>query len=177
MKRFRVCSLGFLTMAFLLILSCACIPGALAQEAMTATPTIESALANLRMRAIGPAIMGGRIEDIAADPTNPEVIHIGAAAGGVWKTTDGGTTWTSLFDYQPSPSIGALAVAPSNPPIVCGLEFLAWLLERNIQPHIPVIDRRHQTHGRFTREQFRYEPAENAYYCPEGKPLRYQSAP
>jgi transposase len=53
-------------------------------------------------------------------------------------------------------------------------EFLAWLLERNIQPHIPVIDRRHQTKGHFTREEFRYEPKENAYYCPEGKPLRYR---
>ena len=41
-------------------------------------------------------------------------------------------------------------------------------------PHIPVIDRRHQTGGRFTRDQFRYEPAENVYYCPEGKPLRYR---
>ena len=45
-------------------------------------------------------------------------------------------------------------------------EFLAWLLDRGVQPHIPVIDRRHQTKGRFTRDQFRYEPAENAYYCP-----------
>ena len=53
-------------------------------------------------------------------------------------------------------------------------EFLAWLLERNIQPHIPVIDRRHQTKGHFTREQFRYESKENVYYCPEGKPLRYR---
>jgi transposase len=53
-------------------------------------------------------------------------------------------------------------------------EFLAWLLERKIAPHIPVIDRRHQTAGHFTRDQFRYDPAENVYYCPEGKPLRYQ---
>ncbi len=52
-------------------------------------------------------------------------------------------------------------------------EFLSWLLARDIQPHIPVIDRRHQTHGHFTRDQFRYAPAENAYYCPEGKPLHY----
>jgi len=52
-------------------------------------------------------------------------------------------------------------------------EFLAWLLARGVQPHIPVIDRRHQTHGRFTRDQFRYEPSENTYYCPEGQPLRY----
>ncbi|MGA7919927.1 MAG: IS1182 family transposase [Candidatus Acidiferrales bacterium] len=53
-------------------------------------------------------------------------------------------------------------------------EFLAWLLARDIQPHIPVIDRRHQTRGRFTRDAFRYEPQENAYYCPEGKPLHYR---
>jgi transposase len=53
-------------------------------------------------------------------------------------------------------------------------EFLAWLLARDIQPHIPVIDRRHQTRGRFTRDTFRYEPKENAYYCPEGKPLHYR---
>ena len=52
-------------------------------------------------------------------------------------------------------------------------EFLAWLLTRNIQPHIPVIDRRHQTQGHFTRERF-YGPKENAYYCPEGKALRYR---
>ena len=53
-------------------------------------------------------------------------------------------------------------------------EFLAWFLERGIQPHIPVMDRQHQTRGRFTRDMFRYEPQENAYYCPEGKPLHYR---
>ena len=53
-------------------------------------------------------------------------------------------------------------------------EFLAWLLARNIQPHIPVIDRQHQTRGLFIRDAFRYEPKENAYYCPEGKPLHYR---
>jgi transposase len=53
-------------------------------------------------------------------------------------------------------------------------EFLAWLLDRGVQPHIPVIDRRHQTKGRFTRDQFRYEPAENIYYCPEGKVLSFK---
>jgi transposase len=53
-------------------------------------------------------------------------------------------------------------------------EFLAWLLDRGVQPHIAVIDRRHQTDGHFTRDQFRYEPAENAYYCPEGKVLSFR---
>src|ERR1700693_2284629 len=54
-------------------------------------------------------------------------------------------------------------------------KFLAWLLARNTQTHIPVIDGRHQTKGHFTREHFRYEQKENAYYCPEGKALRYRS--
>ncbi len=53
-------------------------------------------------------------------------------------------------------------------------EFLAWLLDRGVQPHIAVIDRRHQTDGHFTRDQFRYEPAENAYYCPEEKVLSFR---
>jgi transposase len=53
-------------------------------------------------------------------------------------------------------------------------EFLAWLLARGVQPNIPVLDRRHQTGGRFTRDQFHYEPAEDVWYCPEGKPLRYR---
>ena len=53
-------------------------------------------------------------------------------------------------------------------------EFLEWLLARGVQPHIPVIDRRHQTYGRFTRDQFRHDPARNLYYCPEGKALRYR---
>src|SRR3989441_5895739 len=53
-------------------------------------------------------------------------------------------------------------------------EFLAWLLARGVQPHIPVIDRRHQTAGRFTRDQFHYDPAQDVYYCPEGKALRYR---
>jgi hypothetical protein len=43
-----------------------------------------------------------------------------------------------------------------------------------VQPHIPVIDRRHQTNGYFTHDQFRYEPAENAFYCPEGKVLSFK---
>jgi len=54
-------------------------------------------------------------------------------------------------------------------------EFLAWLLEQKIQPHIPVIDRRHQTQRRFTRDQFQYDPGENAFRCPQGQLLRYHS--
>jgi transposase len=53
-------------------------------------------------------------------------------------------------------------------------EFLAWLLERRIQPHIPVIDRRHQTPRYFTQDQFQYDPGENAYRCPQGQMVPYR---
>jgi hypothetical protein len=52
-------------------------------------------------------------------------------------------------------------------------EFLAWLLERRIQPYIPVIDRRHQTHRHFTRDQFQYDQVNNVFRCPQGQTLRY----
>jgi hypothetical protein len=60
----------------------------------------------------------GRIDGIAADPTNPNIIYVAAAGGGVWKTTDGGTTWTPLTDDQPTTTMGAIAVAQSNPSVI-----------------------------------------------------------
>ncbi len=60
----------------------------------------------------------GRIPAFAVDPTNPLNIYIGAAEGGVWRSTNGGTTWTPIFDSAQSQAIGALALAPSNPHIL-----------------------------------------------------------
>jgi photosystem II stability/assembly factor-like uncharacterized protein len=120
MTQFDARRLRFLSRsAAALALSCSMLwtPNAVAQS-QPAEPTIESATANLKMRAIGPAIMGGRIDDIAVANTTPKTIYLGAAAGGLWKSTDGGMTWTSLFDREPNPSIGAVAVAPSNPSVV-----------------------------------------------------------
>jgi photosystem II stability/assembly factor-like uncharacterized protein len=62
--------------------------------------------------------VSGRIVGIAPDPTNVNTIYIAAAGGGVWKTTDGGTTWTPLTDGQATTVMGAIAVAPSNPSII-----------------------------------------------------------
>jgi len=78
----------------------------------------EAALARAPWRAIGPAVMGGRIDDVAVDERNPSVIYVGAASGGLWKTMNAGTTWTPLFDRQDVSSIGDVALAPSNPEIV-----------------------------------------------------------
>src|SRR4051812_38635027 len=68
-------------------------------------------------RNIGPANMGGRIVDLAVVEKNPETYYVAAATGGVWKTTDAGVSFTPLMDAQTC-SIGAIAVAPSNPDIV-----------------------------------------------------------
>lgn len=57
----------------------------------------------------------GRITGIAADPSNPNVIYVAATGGGVWKTADGGTTWTPLTDAQSTLTMGAIAIAPSAP--------------------------------------------------------------
>jgi hypothetical protein len=57
----------------------------------------------------------GRVTAIAVDPTNSQKVYLGTAQGGVWRSLDGGTTWTSIFDNAQTMAIGALAVAPSSP--------------------------------------------------------------
>src|SRR5436309_6853963 len=60
----------------------------------------------------------GRVTALAVDTRNSEVVYLGGAVGGVWKTTDGGTTWTPLTDTQASLSVGSIALDPSNPDTV-----------------------------------------------------------
>jgi photosystem II stability/assembly factor-like uncharacterized protein len=78
----------------------------------------ETALKNLQWRAIGPAIMGGRIDDIAVVEGNASTFYVGVATGGVWKTTNAGTTFDPIFDEQSNTSIGDICIAPSDPNIV-----------------------------------------------------------
>jgi photosystem II stability/assembly factor-like uncharacterized protein len=71
----------------------------------------------MRWRLVGP-FRGGRAEAVAGVPINPNVHYFAAVAGGVWKTTDGGATWTPIFDRESVASIGTITVAPSNPGII-----------------------------------------------------------
>ena len=71
----------------------------------------------MRWRCIGP-FRGGRTVAIAGVPQQPNVFYMAAVNGGVWKTTDFGNTWNPIFDDQTSGSVGALAVAASDPNII-----------------------------------------------------------
>lgn len=75
----------------------------------------ESPLAALPLRNLGPAVTSGRIGDLAIDPNRPDTWYVAVASGGVWKTVNGGTTWTPLFDQEGSFSIGCVTLDPRDP--------------------------------------------------------------
>jgi photosystem II stability/assembly factor-like uncharacterized protein len=87
--------------------------------ARTDSSKLTSAVASgLRLRSIGPALTSGRVADVAVHPTYKSIWYVAAAAGGVWKTTNAGTSFTPVFDGEGSFSIGAIAIDPKNPNIV-----------------------------------------------------------
>ncbi|MCL4813882.1 MAG: hypothetical protein KJ061_15435 [Vicinamibacteraceae bacterium] len=81
-------------------------------------PSPEAAIATLKFREIGPAAMGGRVDDFAVVESDPSIVYAGLASGGVWKTINGGTTWTPVFDNETVSTIGDVTVAPSDPDVV-----------------------------------------------------------
>jgi photosystem II stability/assembly factor-like uncharacterized protein len=82
------------------------------------TPEASDKWKALEFRELGPAVMGGRIDDFAVVESNPSIVFVGAASGGVWKTTNNGTTWEPVFDKEGVSTIGDIAIAPSDPSIV-----------------------------------------------------------
>ena len=80
--------------------------------------SISQAVRGLTLRSIGPALMGGRIADIAVNPRDRSTWYVAVGSGGLWKTTNAGTTWQPVFDKQPSYSIGVVTLDPTNPDIV-----------------------------------------------------------
>ncbi len=75
-------------------------------------------LKGVRARSIGPAIMSGRVSDIAIDPANPGTFYVGLATGGIFKTENYVTNFSPIFDDQAVASIGAIAIAPSDPKVL-----------------------------------------------------------
>ncbi|HLB55526.1 MAG TPA: glycosyl hydrolase, partial [Gemmatimonadales bacterium] len=107
-------------------------PRQTAQPAATGAAVLEpAAYAELRYRHIGPE--GNRVSAVAGVSGDPRTYYAGAASGGIWKTSDGGTTWLPVFDDHPVSSIGTLAVAPSDPNTVW-----AGTGEPHIRSHISV---------------------------------------
>src|SRR5260370_22740671 len=88
-----------------------------AAQLVTAQQYDPKLYSDMRWRCIGP-FRGGRTVAISGVPHQPNVFYMAAVNGGVWKTTDFGNTWIPIFDDQPSGSVGALAVAPSDPNIL-----------------------------------------------------------
>src|SRR6476646_11238456 len=90
-------------------------------DAQRAAALDPSRLGGLRWRSIGPANTGGRVDDfaIARVPGQPDAVYVATASGGLFKSTNQGTSWTPIFDrVDAMMSIGAVAIAPSNPNIV-----------------------------------------------------------
>jgi photosystem II stability/assembly factor-like uncharacterized protein len=83
----------------------------------TAQQIPENAYQELHWRMIGP-FRGGRTRAACGVPSQPNVYYVGQVNGGVWKSNDYGRTWSPIFDQQPTQSIGAIAVAPSDPNII-----------------------------------------------------------
>ncbi len=96
-------------------------PSATPTPSPTPTPvnwSTDPVLRRFVWRGIGPASMGGRIDDIAVGENDPYLVYVGFATGGVWKSTNNGTTWQPIFDQYSRASIGDIAIAPSDANIV-----------------------------------------------------------
>src|SRR6201995_953581 len=103
-----------------------CLSSAVALTAQTAprSPQLKPnqstypVLHSFQFRPIGPAVMMGRLDDIQGTAKDPMLLYIGFATGGLWKSTDAGNHWKSLFDNMENESIGAIGIAPSDPNVV-----------------------------------------------------------
>lgn len=104
----------YLAMIFLaFVLSAASLPA----QQKNSQPVDASLYAGMRWRSIGP-YRAGRVSAVAGIPDDAAIYYMGTPGGGVWKTTDAGRVWKPIFDDQHVASIGAVAIAPSNPKIV-----------------------------------------------------------
>src|SRR5947207_9143857 len=108
------------TTAALLRVACAVALALFARPTLAADPALADAklLSYFTARPIGPSNMGGRVVDVAIVENQPATQFIATASGGLWKTENNGVTWAPVFDHEKTISLGAVAVAPSNPEVV-----------------------------------------------------------
>ncbi len=88
------------------------------EEAKASDALSPATFSALKFRSLGPALMSGRVGDLAVHPSDLSTYYVAACSGGVWKTTNGGTTFKPIFDGQGSYSIGCLALDAKNPNVV-----------------------------------------------------------
>jgi len=81
-------------------------------------PLSSATLSGLKLRSLGPAVTSGRVVGFAVHPHDRSTYYVAAASGGVWKTTNAGTTWTPIFDNEGSYSIGVVVLDQKNPNVV-----------------------------------------------------------
>lgn len=94
---------------------------AIAQQSPSPSPekmTVPTAFESLSWRSIGPANMGGRVADVEGVPGNPNLVYVATGSGGIFKTTNGGMTWTPIFERQNTISVGDIALEPNNPDVI-----------------------------------------------------------
>src|SRR5260370_32347139 len=80
-----------------------------------AGPVDPAVVAGLRWRSVGPAMFAGRVDDVAGIPGNPNILYAAHSTGGLFKSTNGGVTFASVFHDGNTLSVGAVARAPANP--------------------------------------------------------------
>ena len=110
--RFLIRAFGFLS---ILLLPFLWSPVGFTQDGQGASP---SPFVGLRFREIGPASPAGRIDDFAVLESNPAVFYVATATGGLWKTVNQGTTFSTVFDNETTSSIGDVAIAPTDANLV-----------------------------------------------------------
>lgn len=119
-------SVTLVSLSVLLLLPAAAAEGKAPRKGAKATPASISAPASvdakllwsLKPRSIGPAVMSGRVSDIALDPKDPATFYVGLGTGGVMKTSDNGQTFSGVFDGEAVAAVGSVAVHPADPKIV-----------------------------------------------------------
>ena len=115
---FRVSITMSMLAAAAIVMSCGATAQSVKAKQSITHPADDLLFKSMKARSIGPAVMGGRVEDIALDPVDPYTFYVGLATGGVMKTSNNGGSFSGVFEKEAVSSIGAIAVSPRDPKMV-----------------------------------------------------------